>query len=371
MQKILLTDLHRQYQSIQTEIDEALRQVIALKAFIRGPFVDNFETNFATAIGVKQALGVGNGTDALYIALKTLKLKEGDEVITAANSFIATSEAISQTGARVVFADCDDYFGIDPVYVQNKITPKTKAIVPVHLYGQPVDMDAILQIAKKKNLFVVEDAAQSVLAEYKGVQTGNFGDFATFSFFPGKNLGAYGDAGALVSNNTALFSRAKMYANHGRINKYDHEFEGINSRMDGIQGAILDVKLKYLTEWTEQRRKVARLYSQLLELVPEVRVPAERPATKHVYHIYPIRVDAAVRDQLLAFLKNKGIEAGVHYPIALPNLQAYRYLNHQPSDFPKATLFSKELISLPIFAELTNEEVKFIVSCIQDFFSRS
>lgn len=371
MQKILLTDLHRQYQSIQSEIDEALRQVIDLKAFIRGAFVEKFETNFATATGVKHALGVGNGTDALFIALKILGIKEGDEVITAANSFIATSEAITQTGARVVFADCDDYFGIDPVEVQKKISPKTKAIVPVHLYGQPVDVDAILQIAKTHNLFVVEDAAQSVLAQYKGTQTGNFGDFATFSFFPGKNLGAYGDAGALVSNNTALFNRAKMYANHGRINKYDHEFEGINSRMDGIQGAILDVKLKYLAGWTERRRQVARLYTKLLKQIPEVLVSAERPHSKHVYHIYPIRVEASVRDQLLTFLKNKGIEAGVHYPIALPNLAAYRYLNHHPSDFPKATLFSQELISLPIFAELANEEVEYIVSCIHEFFKRS
>lgn len=370
MQKILLTDLHRQYQELKSEIDEAIHQVIAQKSFIRGPFVDQFEANFAKATGVKHVAGVGNGTDALFIALRILGIKQGDEVITAANSFIATSEAISMTGANVVFADCDDYYGIDPLDIEQKITSKTKAIVPVHLYGQPTNMEAIMKIAKQHNLFVVEDAAQSVLAEYNGSQTGNFGDFATFSFFPGKNLGAYGDAGALVSNNEELFKRAKMFANHGRINKYDHEFEGINSRMDGIQGAILNVKLKYLAQWTNRRRNIAAQYSKLLASVPEVVLPGERPDTKHVYHIYPIRVEAAVREQLLMFLKENGIEAGVHYPIALPNLQAYRYLNHRPEDFPKSTQFSQQLISLPIFAELTDEEVEYITVQIKKFFNR-
>jgi dTDP-4-amino-4,6-dideoxygalactose transaminase len=232
-------------------------------------------------------------------------------------------------------------------------------------------MDAIMQIAAEFKLFVVEDCAQSVLAEFKGVQTGNFGVFATFSFFPGKNLGAFGDAGALVSNNCDLFKKAKMYANHGRVNKYDHEFEGINSRMDGIQGAILDVKLKYLYAWTNKRREIASQYCALLDSVSEVSLPVERPNTKHVYHIFPIRVEASKRDALLAFLKEKGIEAGVHYPIALPNLQAYKYLNHKPQDFPKATSFSQQLLSLPIFAELTGDEVAYICQQIKEFFKRS
>ncbi len=371
MQKILLTDLHRQYESIQKEIDEAIHEVIVKKAFIRGPFVEKFEANFALATGVKFALGVGNGTDALFIALKTLGIKEGDEVITAANSFIATSEAVSMVGAKIVFADCDNFFGIDPQDVQKKISPKTKAIIPVHLFGQPVDMDSIMSIASEHKLYVIEDAAQSVLAEYKGVQTGNFGEFAAFSFFPGKNLGAYGDAGGLVSNNIELFAKAKMYANHGRINKYDHEFEGINSRMDGIQGAILDVKLQYLAQWTEKRRTIASMYCDLLESVTEVILPAERPGTKHVYHIFPIRVESSLRNALVEFLKENGIDAGVHYPIALPNLQAYKYLNHNPSDFPKSTLFSQQLVSLPIFAELTQTEVEYICSQIKKFFHRS
>jgi dTDP-4-amino-4,6-dideoxygalactose transaminase len=370
MQKILLTDLHRQYASIQLELDKAIHEVIAQKSFIRGPFVEKFEDNFARATGIRHVVGVGNGTDALFIALKILGVQPGDEVITAANSFIATSEAITMVGAKVVFADCDLYYGIDPVDVRRKITPATKAIIPVHLYGQPVDVEGILQLASEFNLHVVEDAAQSVLAEYQGVQTGNFGAFATFSFFPGKNLGAFGDAGALVSNNDDLFRKARMFANHGRINKYDHEFEGINSRMDGIQGAILDVKLKYLEDWTQRRRQIAAHYNNLLQLVPEVILPIERPGTRHVYHIFPIRVAGGRRDALLAFLREKGIEAGVHYPIALPNLQAYKHLNYCPEDFPNASRFAGELVSLPIFAELTAEEVEYIGEQIKNFFQK-
>ncbi len=370
MQKILLTDLNRQYATLQSEIDEVIKNVIAKKAFIRGPFVDEFEENFARVTGIKHVVGVGNGTDALFIALKTLGIKEGDEVITAANSFIASSEAISMTGAKVVFADCDEYYGINPSDVKLKITPRTKAVIPVHLYGQPVAVDEILKIADEHNLFVIEDAAQSVMAEYSGKQTGNFGNFATFSFFPGKNLGAYGDAGALVSNNTDLFNRAKMYANHGRINKYDHEFEGINSRMDGIQGAILNVKLKYLQQWTNRRREIAGSYKNILCEVDGVILPLERENSKHVYHIFAIRVDSSIRDNLVSFLKKKYIETGVHYPIALPNLKAYSYLNHSPSDFPNATQYSKQLVSLPIFPELSNEEIIYITNQIKEFFNR-
>jgi dTDP-4-amino-4,6-dideoxygalactose transaminase len=368
MNKILLTDLHRQYDSIKNEIDEVIHQVILKKAFIRGSFVEEFEHNFANCLCINHALGLGNGTDALFIALKTLGIKQGDEVITAANSFIASSEAITMTGAKVVFADCDNQYTIDPLEIRRKITPATRAIIPVHLYGQPADMDSILQIATEHNLFVIEDAAQSVLAEYKGRQTGSFGNFASFSFYPGKNLGAYGDAGALVTNEQACFEKARMFSNHGRINKYDHEFEGVNSRMDGIQGAILNVKLKYLSTWTDQRRSVANTYLKLLEDVPELILPEERPETKHVYHIFPVRVEARLRDSLLEHLKQNGIEAGVHYPVALPNLMAYSYLGHTPEDFPNASRFSQELISLPIFPELSEEEILYIVDTIKAFF---
>jgi len=368
MQRILLTDLHRQYNSIKDEIDEAIAKVLEQKSFIRGPFVEQFEENFAKATRMPHCVGVGNGTDALYIALKTLGIGAGDEVITAANSFIATSEAITMTGARVVFADCDDFYGIDPDDIRGKISPRTKAIIPVHLYGQMADMKTIMEIADKHHLFVVEDAAQAVLAGLNGTPPGGFGHFATFSFFPGKNLGAYGDAGALVAKDETLFKKAKMFANHGRTNKYEHDFEGINSRMDGIQGAILDVKLKYLPEWTKKRQEIAVEYSKQLSNVEEIVTPPIREGAEHVFHIYPVRVDAEYRDSLLNYLKNAGIEAGIHYPVALPNLKAYEYLEYKTGDFPKATQFSQELISLPLFPELTSVEIEFIVDKIKEFF---
>ncbi|MFW5757855.1 MAG: DegT/DnrJ/EryC1/StrS family aminotransferase [Bacteroidota bacterium] len=370
MEKILLTDLHRQYDSIKGEIDEAIADVIAQKSFIRGPFVEQFETNFARATNIPYCIGVGNGTDALFIALKTLGIGPGDEVITAANGFIATPEAITMTGAKVVFADCDNYFGIDPKDITRKISSRTKAIIPVHLYGQMAEMDAIMAIAGKHGLFVIEDSAQAVLASYNGTPAGGYGHFATFSFFPGKNLGAYGDAGALVTTDKELYTRAKMYANHGRVNKYDHKFEGINSRMDGIQGAILNVKLKYLSRWTEKRIEIASRYSSLLDSVKGIELPMQRAGAHHVFHIYPILTEPALRDKLLEFLNNAGIGAGIHYPIALPNLEAYRYLGHKPEDFPNASEFSHRLISLPIFPELKDTEIDFIVRQINNFYER-
>ena len=367
--KISYLDLEKQYQSIKTEIGEAINEVLDQRSFIRGPHVERFEKEFARLHNVDYALGVGNGTDALYIALKVLEIGEGDEVITVANSFIATSEAITLTGARVVFADCEvDTYCISPSDIEAKITGKTKAIVPVHLYGHPAKMDAIMAIAKQHNLKVVEDSAQAVLAEYKGQKIGSFGDFATVSFYPGKNLGAYGDAGAILTNDKGLYTKAKMFANHGRVSKYDHEFEGINSRMDGLQGAILNVKLKYLSSWTEQRRQVAQWYHQGLKDISQVTIPVELPNVKHVYHIYPIRVDASVRDIFMDFLNDAGISVGIHYPIALPELKAYTYLNHRPEDFPNSTSFSKQLVSLPIYPELTLDQVKYVVSTIKSFF---
>jgi dTDP-4-amino-4,6-dideoxygalactose transaminase len=368
MPKILLTDLHRQYDNIKNQIDQAIAQVVEKKAFIRGPFVEQFEDHFAKAIQMPYCVGVGNGTDGLYIALKMLGIGSGDEVITAANSFIATSEAITMTGARVVFADCDDFYTIDPEDIKKKLTPSTKAIVPVHLYGQMADMECIMQIASDHRLFVVEDAAQAVLAGLNGLPPGRFGQFATFSFFPGKNLGAYGDAGALTSTDDALFQKAKMFANHGRTNKYEHEFEGINSRMDGIQGAILDVKLQYLEEWTKRRQEIATEYTQRMKDIKQITTPPVRTGAEHVFHIYAIRVDAAHRNGLLKYLNDAGIGAGIHYPVALPHLQAYQYLGYKVGDCPKATRFSKELISLPIFPEMTLDEVQFIVDKVNGYF---
>jgi dTDP-4-amino-4,6-dideoxygalactose transaminase len=228
------------------------------------------------------------------------------------------------------------------------------------------DMEAIMDISRKNNLFVIEDAAQAVLAEFNGNPPGSYGHFAAFSFYPGKNLGAYGDAGALITKNHDLFTKAKMFANHGRTNKYDHEFEGMNSRMDGIQGAILDVKLKRLPEWTRKRVEIAEEYAIRLKKFEEVRVPSIRPGAKHVFHLYPIRVNASVRDPLLKHLRASGIGAGIHYPIALPNLRAYKYLGYQPEDFPNATAFAKQLISLPIFPELQNDEINYVLERMEE-----
>lgn len=250
---IPLVDLKTQYDSIRDEIDRAIDEVISSSAFIGGPFVGRFEKSFARYCGVSHCVGVGNGTDALRIALQALGVGPGDEVITTALSFIATSEAITMAGAKVVFADINhDTYNIDPAKIEKKITAATKAIVPVHLYGQPADMDPILEISKKYGLKIIEDAAQAHGAEYKGRRAGSMGDMACFSFYPGKNLGAYGDGGAIVTNDETLAIKARMFANHGRIDKYDHEMEGVNSRLDGLQAAILDAKLKHLEEWTEK-----------------------------------------------------------------------------------------------------------------------
>ena len=261
--KIPLVDLKAQYERIKDEIDAAIQEVIATSAFIGGPYVRAFEEAFARFCEVKHCIGVGNGTDALFIALKSLGIGVGDEVITAANSFIATSEAITATGAQVVFCDIDPKtYNIDVSQIEAKITPQTKAIIPVHLYGQPADMDPILELARRYGLKIIEDAAQAHGARYKGRRVGSLGDVACFSFYPGKNLGAYGDGGAIVTNDDELALKIRMFANHGRVDKYDHKIEGMNSRLDGLQAAILSVKLKYLEEWTESRRQLAYLYNE-------------------------------------------------------------------------------------------------------------
>lgn len=359
---IPFVDLKAQYFSIKDEIDTAIQNVIKDSAFIGGDYLKVFEQNFAAYVGAKHCIGVGNGTDALFIALKCLGIKESHEVITVANSFIATSESITQTGARVVFVDCDkDTYNIDVNQTEKRITNKTKAIIPVHLYGQPAAMDDLLKIAKKHNLSVIEDAAQAHGAKYKGTNVGTLGDCATFSFFPGKNLGAYGDAGAIVTNNDELAKKMRMFANHGRKEKYNHEFEGVNSRLDGLQAAILTVKLKHLGEWTERRIAVAAKYTEGLKDV--VITPTVAPETKHVYHLYVIRVKN--RDKVSEFLKGKGIATGIHYPIALPFLEAYRYLQHKPSDFPAAHQLPDEILSLPIYAELSDEQVAYIIDQVR------
>ncbi len=371
---IPFVDLKAQYISIKSEVNNAINSILEDTAFIKGKAVMDFEKSFAKAIGVNHCIGVGNGTDALIIALKTLGVGFGDEVIVPANSFIATSEAVSAVGAKVVFVDNNaETYNIDTAKIEKVITKKTKAIIPVHLYGQAADMDSVMEIADKHQLFVIEDSAQGHLSEYfstkseKWNKAGSFGDLATFSFYPGKNLGAYGDAGAIVTNNEEMAKKAGMYANHGRISKYDHEFEGVNSRMDGIQGAVLNVKLKYLPEWTEKRRNAANYYSKQLANVGDLALPYFNDRRVNpVWHLYVLRTKK--RNELLGFLKEKGISAGIHYPIALPNLQAYKYLGYKPEDFPVATSYQNQLLSIPIFPEITKEQQDYIIYNIKHFF---
>jgi len=368
---IPLVDLKAQYESIKPEIDAAIARVIGKTAFIGGPFVQEFEQAFANYCGVKHCIGVGNGTDALFIALKALGIGAADEVITAANSFIATAEAITMTGARVVFVDIHPQtYNIDVNAIESKITPNTKAIIPVHLYGQPADMDPILSLAKKYGLKVIEDAAQAHGAFYKGRRIGSIGDMACFSFYPGKNLGAYGDAGAIVTSNEELAVKARMIGNHGRIAKYDHEMEGVNSRLDGMQAAILGVKLKHLPEWTESRRRNACLYNGYLNGSGVV-TPSELEDVEAVYHLYVVRVSRDKRPRLQDQLKSSGISTGIHYPIALPSLKAYAYLNHNGNDFPNATKASEEILSLPMFPEISRQQITYVARRIDEFFMKS
>jgi dTDP-4-amino-4,6-dideoxygalactose transaminase len=351
-------DLKGQYRSIAGEIDAAISSVIGDAAFVGGTYVRKFEEDFAAYCRSACCIGTGNGTDAIYLALRALGVGRGDEVITAANSFIATSEAITMTGARVVFADCDPQtYNIDPGKVAAAVTARTKAIVPVHLYGQPADMPAIKAIAERHCLSIVEDAAQAHGAEINGTRVGLFGDAACFSFFPGKNLGAYGDAGAIVTGDTKLATQCRMIANHGRIGKYEHDFEGVNSRLDGMQAAILSVKLKHLDAWTEKRRRAAALYRELLE-GSHVVAPIESPGMRHVYHLFVVRLTN--REAVAAKLKEAGIDTGVHYPVALPNLKAYTYLKYKPEDFPISTRYSKEILSLPMFPEIGDDQIEYV-----------
>jgi len=359
-------DLHSQYLTIREETDAAIAAVIRSSAFIRGPFVDAFEAEFASAVGVEHCVSCGNGTDALYIALHALGIRPGDEVITTAHSWIATSETITQAGGRVVFCDTDaDTYTIDPAQIEAKITPRTVGIIPVHLYGQPADMDPIMEIARRHRLWVIEDCAQAHLATYKGRTVGTFGVAATFSFYPGKNLGAMGDAGAIVTADGALARRMAMFARHGGLQKGDHQIEGINSRLDGLQAAILSVKLKRLPDWTRVRQGIASQYGRLLASASGITVPVVGPGREHVYHLYVIRHER--RDALARHLAAQGIQTVVNYPVALPFLPAYAYLRGQPEQFPNAYTHQSRVLSLPIFPEMTTAQLGRVVDTISAF----
>lgn len=364
--KIPFVDLRAQYLAHRADIDAAIARVIEQTAFIGGQYVHDFELAFAKDYGINHCVSVANGTDAIYIALKMLGVGPGDEVITTAHSWISTSEAVTQAGATPVFVDVDNFYALDAEKIEALITPKTKMLVPVHLFGQPADMGLIMALAKKHNLLVLEDCAQAHYASWNGQRVGTFGDAATFSFFPGKNLGAYGDAGAIITNNAELASKMKMYANHGALVKHTHLMEGINSRLDGLQASILSAKLPFIHQWTERRQAVAAMYDELLaDVLPAAALPQTRPNVQHVYHLYVVQVEQ--RDALAAFLLERGIQTSVHYPVALPFMPAYAYKGHVAADFPHASANQSKILSLPIYPEMTREMVGYVVDAIGEF----
>lgn len=364
--KIPFVDLKAQYHSIKSEIDNAIASVIEETAFIGGKYVQNFEQQFAKLYDVKHCISVANGTDSLYIIMKMLGIGVGDEVITVANSWISSSETISQTGAIPVFVDIDpDYYTIDEKKLEAAITSKTKAILPVHLYGQVCEMDTIMALASKYNLQVIEDCAQAHFSEYKGNRAGTIGIAGSFSFYPGKNLGAYGDAGCIITNDTELATKCRMYARHGALKKHQHQIEGINSRLDGLQAAVLSAKLPNIIEWTEKRIANARLYTELLSKVGGIVIPKIRFNSKHTFHLYVIRTKK--RDALQKYLKGNGIETAIHYPTALPNMEAYSYLRCKPEDFATASTYQNEILSLPMYPELVSEQIFYVCQAISDF----
>jgi len=365
--KVPFLDLKTQYESIKDEMHHSVQKVFESCAFAGGPFVTEFEKTFAAYCGTKHAVGVASGTDAIWVVLMAIGIGPGDEVITVPNTFMATAEAVSFCGAKPVFADIDERtYNINPELIERAITPRTKAVIPVHLYGQTADMDPIIKIAAKHNLHVIEDACQAHGAEYKGKRAGSMGIAGCFSFYPGKNLGAYGEAGAITTNNSDLAEKLYTFRDHGQQKKYYHSVVGWNARMDGLQGAVLSVKLKHLNKWNDARRKNARLYNNLLANVDGITTPAEAAYAKHIYHIYAVR--AANRDALMNALAQKEIYCGIHYPIPIHMQDAYRFLGYKKGDFPIAEKCADEQLSLPMFPEISPEQIKRVSDEIRAFY---
>jgi dTDP-4-amino-4,6-dideoxygalactose transaminase len=360
---IPFVDLKQQYQTLAPEMDPAIHSVLERAAFVLGPETTAFETAFAAYIGVKHCVGVGSGTDALEMAIRACGIGAGDEVITVANTYIATCEAITFAGAGVRWVDCDRRtYNIDTTQIEGAITSKTKAIIPVHLYGQPADMDPIMAIARKHNLRVIEDCAQSHGATYKGKKTGTFGDVACFSFYPGKNLGAYGDAGAVATNDEEIADRVRLLRNHGQKQKYIHLIVGACHRLDNLQAAVLNVKLGHLDDWNTRRRQVARWYDEKLKGVPNVVAPYCPDDVEAVYHLYVVQVPD--RDNVQKKLAADGVETGIHYPIPLHEQPAYADLGHAPEDFPVSHELGPRILSLPMFPEMTEAQVDRVVESL-------
>lgn len=357
MTHIPFLDLHAQYQSIRGEITAAIEQVLDSTSFVGGPFVEQFEQEFARFCGCDHAVAVSSGTSALWMTLICLGIGTGDEVITVPNSFIATAEAISLCGARPVFVDVEENScTLDPGLLDAALTPNTKAIIPVHLFGQAADMDPIMAFAKRHGIVVIEDACQAHGALYKSKPVGSIGEAACFSFYPGKNLGAYGEAGAVTTNNAELARAIAMMRDHGQSRKYYHRMIGWNGRMDGIQGAVLGVKLKHLALWNENRRRHAALYHDLLHGQEEIMLPVEKEYARHIYHIYAIRVGN--RDRVLARLTERGVGCGIHYPLPIHLQEAYAPAGQKRGSFPVAERSAERLLSLPMYPELDDEQIE-------------
>jgi dTDP-4-amino-4,6-dideoxygalactose transaminase len=365
-------DLKIQYQSIRNEINPAIQNVLDSASFILGKAVTDFEIEFAKAHEVRYCSGVSSGTDGNHLTSWALGVGPGDEVILPDNTFIATAWGATLTGAKPVFVDCEpDSYNIDPQKIEAAITKNTKAIVAVHLYGQPADMDSIKEIAKANNLILIEDCAQAHLAEYKRKRVGGLSDAACFSFYPGKNLGAYGEGGAVTTNNEETALKVKMLRDHGALQKYHHESFGHNYRMDGIQGAVLGVKLKHLDKWTDARRKVAEKYNNLLGELEQIILPAEMPYAKHVYHLFVIQVregGSELRDNLARFLNEYGIVTGLHYPIPLHLQKCFSGLGYKKGDFQVSEKLAEHGLSLPMYPEMTDDQIHFVCNTIKRFF---
>lgn len=366
---IPFNDLKRLHDPIREEINFAIQHVIDSNAFILGKAVTDFENEFAQAHDVKHGIGLSSGTDANHIALWSHGIKEGDEVIIPANTFIATSWGATLCGAKPVFVDCEtDSYNLDHQKLESKITKNTKAVVAVHLYGQPADIDSIKEITDEHNLLLAEDAAQSHIAEYKGKKTGGLSKVSSFSFYPGKNLGAFGEAGAVLTNDEELAQKIRMLRDHGSDKKYYHKIYGHNYRMEGIQGAVLGVKLKYLPEWTEMRRAVANKYKELLKDVTEITLPKEMDYSRHVYHLFVIQTKQ--RDKLQRYLNENGVSTGLHYPVPLHLQECFGHLGYSKGDFPVAEKLSEECLSLPMFPHLTDNETEYVCDKIKHFFKK-
>ncbi|HEY3862898.1 MAG TPA: DegT/DnrJ/EryC1/StrS family aminotransferase [Verrucomicrobiae bacterium] len=359
--KVPFLDLNAHHQPIREQLDAAIGEVIDKSAFAGGPYVAAFENQFAQFCGSKHAIGVGNGTDALWLSLLALEVGPGDEVITVPSTFMATAEAITYCGARPTFIDIDERtYTMDPALIERAISPRTKAIIPVHLFGQCADMDPILDIANKHGIPVVEDACQAHGAEYKGKKAGTMGVTGCFSYYPGKNLGALGEAGGITTDDKDLAARIQVFRDHGQHKKYYHSRVGWNARMDGIQGAVLSIKLKHLEANNVRRHAHGLLYDQLLADTEEIVTPFEAPHNRHVYHIYAVRVQE--RNQILQALSDKGISCAIHYPIPVHLQEAYRFLGCDEGSFPAAERCAEEFLSLPMFPELTNEQIHAVAS---------